>query len=131
MIQRLHNRLETTFIYVTHDQTEAMTMGSRIAVLKDGILQQIDTPQNLYDYPDNVFVAGFIGSPSMNFFDSTLVQEDGNLFVDTGSFRVKVPERTGLAKAMASVSSWRAPEDIYDRVCRTASPPRPSRPVWT
>nr|MBN1229922.1 ABC transporter ATP-binding protein [Anaerolineae bacterium] len=88
MIQRLHLRLETTFIYVTHDQTEAMTMGSRIAVLKDGLLMQIDTPQVLYDTPNNVFVAGFIGSPSMNFFDATLVQEDGNLIVDTGSFRV-------------------------------------------
>ncbi|HOA24248.1 MAG TPA: ABC transporter ATP-binding protein [Aggregatilineales bacterium] len=117
MIQRLHNRLETTFIYVTHDQTEAMTMGSRIAVLKDGILQQIDTPQNLYDYPDNVFVAGFIGSPSMNFFDSTLVQEDGNLFVDTGSFRVKVPESKKQAWQKAAgkrVILGVRPEDIYD-----------------
>ncbi|MGD2057449.1 MAG: ATP-binding cassette domain-containing protein, partial [Anaerolineales bacterium] len=68
-ITKLHQRLQTTFIYVTHDQVEAMTMASRIAVMKDGILQQIDTPQNLYDYPANVFVAGFIGSPSMNFFD--------------------------------------------------------------
>src|SRR5262245_60763599 len=73
MIQRLHHRLETTFIYVTHDQIEAMTMGTRIAVLKDGVLQQIDTPQALYDSPKNVFVAGFIGSPSMNFFNSTVV----------------------------------------------------------
>src|SRR5688500_2864577 len=84
MIQRLHNRLETTFIYVTHDQTEAMTMGTRIAVLKDGILQQIDTPQSLYERPDNVFVAGFIGSPSMNFFNATLVKEDNGYFVDSG-----------------------------------------------
>ncbi len=69
-ISKLHQRLETTFIYVTHDQTEAMTMGTRIAVMKNGILQQLDTPQNLYDYPTNMFVAGFIGSPAMNFFDA-------------------------------------------------------------
>ncbi|MCX7971596.1 MAG: glycerol-3-phosphate ABC transporter ATP-binding protein, partial [Negativicutes bacterium] len=65
-ISKLHQRLGTTFIYVTHDQTEAMTMGTRIAVMKDGILQQVDTPQVLYDAPGNIFVAGFIGSPSMN-----------------------------------------------------------------
>ena len=69
-ISKLHQRLNTTFIYVTHDQTEAMTMATRIAVINKGILQQVDTPQQLYDYPDNMFVAGFIGSPSMNFFNS-------------------------------------------------------------
>jgi multiple sugar transport system ATP-binding protein len=90
-ITKLHHRLETTFIYVTHDQTEAMTMGSRIAVLRDGLLQQVNTPQVLYDYPANVFVAGFIGSPSMNFLDATLVQEDGDLIIDAGAFRVKTP----------------------------------------
>ena len=90
-ISKLHQRLQTTFIYVTHDQVEAMTMGDRIAVLDAGKLMQIDSPSNLYDRPDNVFVAGFIGSPSMNFFDATLVKEEGNLFVDTGDFRVKVP----------------------------------------
>jgi multiple sugar transport system ATP-binding protein len=87
-ISKLHQRLGTTFIYVTHDQVEAMTMGDRILVLKDGILQQIDTPRKLYDAPDNVFVAGFIGSPSMNFFDATLVSEDGRVFADTGDFRM-------------------------------------------
>src|SRR5512143_3932335 len=71
-ISKLHQRLETTFIYVTHDQTEAMTMGTRIAVMRDGILQQLDSPQQLYDHPDNMFVAGFIGSPAMNFFDATV-----------------------------------------------------------
>jgi multiple sugar transport system ATP-binding protein len=90
-ITKLHKRLETTFIYVTHDQVEAMTMGDRIAVLHDGILQQVDTPRNLYNVPNNVFVAGFIGSPSMNFFDATLVSEEGNLFVDAGDFRVQIP----------------------------------------
>lgn len=90
-ISKLHKRLETTFIYVTHDQVEAMTMGDRIVVLHDGLLQQVDSPRNLYNSPNNIFVAGFIGSPSMNFFDGTLVGEDGKVFVDTGDFRVEVP----------------------------------------
>jgi multiple sugar transport system ATP-binding protein len=93
---KLHQRLGTTFIYVTHDQMEAMTMADRIVVLKDGLLQQIDTPQNLYDYPGNIFVAGFIGSPSMNFFRATLTGSDGDLYVDAGSFRIKIP---GTVKA--------------------------------
>jgi multiple sugar transport system ATP-binding protein len=69
-----------------------MTMGDRIMVIQDGILQQIDSPRNLYNKPDNVFVAGFIGSPSMNFFNSTLIAEEGDLFVDAGDFRIPVPE---------------------------------------
>ena len=72
-ISKLHQRLQTTFIYVTHDQTEAMTMATRIAVINKGNLQQLDTPQNLYDHPNNLFVAGFIGSPAMNFFPAKLV----------------------------------------------------------
>ena len=99
-ITRLHQRLGTTFIYVTHDQVEAMTMASRIAVMKDGLLQQIDSPQNLYDHPRNVFVAGFIGSPSMNFFDATLVESDGKLEINTGGFRLQVPEE--------KAKEWRA-----------------------
>jgi multiple sugar transport system ATP-binding protein len=91
-LTKLHHRLETTFVYVTHDQVEAMTMGTRILVLKDGLMQQIDTPQNLYDRPDNLFVAGFIGSPSMNFFDATLVERDGKVTVDTRDFLLDVPE---------------------------------------
>ena len=90
-ISKLHKRLATTFIYVTHDQVEAMTMASRIAVMKDGVLQQVDSPQSLYDHPDNIFVAGFIGSPSMNFFDATLVETDGKLEVNAGGFRLDVP----------------------------------------
>jgi len=90
-ISKLHKRLGTTFIYVTHDQVEAMTMGDRIAVMNDGILMQADTPRSLYAEPANAFVAGFIGSPSMNFFDATMVAEEGKLFVDTGDFRVEVP----------------------------------------
>jgi multiple sugar transport system ATP-binding protein len=118
MISRLHHRLETTFIYVTHDQVEAMTMGMRIAVLKDGILQQLDTPQNLYDKPDNMFVAGFIGSPAMNFFDATLVGTREEMYVDGGTFKVKLSP----GKA-ASVSDYLGkevifgvrPENIHDR----------------
>jgi multiple sugar transport system ATP-binding protein len=91
-LTKLHHRLETTFVYVTHDQVEAMTMGTRILVLKDGLMQQIDTPQNLYDRPDNLFVAGFIGSPSMNFFDAKLVQRDGSIAVDCRDFVLDVPE---------------------------------------
>ncbi len=92
-ISRLHQQLATTFIYVTHDQIEAMTMADRIAVLKDGVLMQVDTPSTLYDHPGNVFVAGFIGSPSMNFFDATLVEQGdtGKLIVDSGTFRLEVP----------------------------------------
>ncbi|MBN2390457.1 MAG: ABC transporter ATP-binding protein [Anaerolineae bacterium] len=91
-ISKLHMRLGTTFIYVTHDQTEAMTMGTRIAVLKDGVLQQINTPQSLYDMPGNVFVAGFIGSPAMNFFDAVLVEENGIMYANCHDFRVAIPE---------------------------------------
>ena len=79
-ISRLHKRLQTTFVYVTHDQTEAMTMGDRIVVMKDGIIQQNDTPQNLYDFPCNLFVAGFIGSPQMNFIDA-VIRKSGSGYV--------------------------------------------------
>ena len=116
-LSKLHHRLGTTFIYVTHDQTEAMTMGTRIALLKDGILQQFDTPQNLYDYPVNVFTAGFIGSPSMNFFDATLTGTKEEMYIDGGTFRLKVPP--DKAKVYADYLGKQAifgirPEDIYD-----------------
>jgi len=91
-ISKLHQRLQTTFIYVTHDQTEAMTMATRIAVLNKGVLQQMDTPQQLYDFPANLFVAGFIGSPSMNFFDGKISKHDGDLHVDLNNFNVKIPK---------------------------------------
>src|SRR5512136_2107521 len=116
-ITKLHQQLATTFIYVTHDQTEAMTMGTRIAVMKDGLLQQLDTPQHLYDNPGNMFVAGFIGSPSMNFFDTTVVEEDGKLLVDGGSFRLAVPPTKATALAAykgKEVIVGVRPEDIYD-----------------
>ncbi len=87
-IARLQRDLGVTTIYVTHDQVEAMTMGDRVAVLKDGYLQQVDTPQNLYDNPTNVFVAAFIGSPSMNLYDSAVTMSDGTGTVEIGSQRV-------------------------------------------
>ncbi len=116
-ISKLHRQLETTMIYVTHDQTEAMTMGDRIAVMRDGILQQLDTPQNLYDHPTNMFVAGFIGSPSMNFFPSTLQQEGGELWIDGQGLKVKVPPQYRQAlssKAGQQIVFGLRPEDIAD-----------------
>ena len=91
-ISKLHQRLQTTFIYVTHDQVEAMTMATRIAVMNKGLLQQLDSPQNLYDKPANLFVAGFIGSPSMNFFPAKIHKDGSALFVDAGDFTIKVPD---------------------------------------
>lgn len=91
-ITKLHQRLQTTFIYVTHDQMEAMTMGTRIAVLNLGILQQIDTPQTLYDKPKNLFVAGFIGSPAMNFFNGKIEKKDSKLVIKADGFEVEIPK---------------------------------------
>jgi multiple sugar transport system ATP-binding protein len=91
---KLHQRLLTTTVYVTHDQTEAMTMGHRIAVLRDGIMQQLDTPQTLYDHPANLFVAGFIGTPAMNFFPGQLVSENGgqDMWVQSSGLKLKLGE---------------------------------------
>ncbi|HVU09991.1 MAG TPA: sn-glycerol-3-phosphate ABC transporter ATP-binding protein UgpC [Phototrophicaceae bacterium] len=116
-ISKLHQRLGTTFIYVTHDQIEAMTMGTRICVLSAGELQQIDTPFNLYHNPRNIFVAGFIGSPAMNFFDATLKQGDGGLIVETPSFNIQVP--ASKAEPFKGAVGKRVifgirPEDIHD-----------------
>ena len=119
MLSRLHQRLETTFIYVTHDQMEAMTMGSRIAVMRSGVLQQIDTPQILYDAPSNMFVAGFIGTPSMNFFDVTLIGDVNEMYVQSDTYKLRVPE--DKAKMLAEkgflgkecVFGVR-PSDVYD-----------------
>lgn len=95
-ISKLHQRLGTTFIYVTHDQTEAMTMGTRIVVMKSGVVQQVDSPNNLYRYPCNLFVAGFIGSPQMNFIESKLSKTGDDYFVEFGSeagstYKIKLP----------------------------------------
>lgn len=118
-ITKLHNRLQTTFIYVTHDQTEAMTMGTRIVVMKDGFVQQVDTPQNLYDNPVNLFVAGFIGSPQMNFIEAALVREGDDVFAQFGDNKIKVPE--GKVKQLKDPSyvgkeviMGIRPEDMHD-----------------
>lgn len=90
-LQKLHQKLGVTTVYVTHDQTEAMTLGDRIVILKDGIVQQIDTPLNLYDTPANKFVAGFIGSPSMNFINAKLLQDDAGMRLQLASSSIKIP----------------------------------------
>jgi multiple sugar transport system ATP-binding protein len=115
-ISKLHTRLATTFIYVTHDQVEALTMADRIAVMKDGVLQQLDTPQNLYDHPRNIFVAGFIGSPSMNFFEATVTGTREEMYIDTGGFRLRVrPEHTqGLSAYLGKkITFGIRPEDVH------------------
>jgi len=116
-LSKLHERLETTFIYVTHDQMEAMTMASRIAVLKDGLLQQVGTPEDLYFRPGNVFVAGFIGSPAMNFFDAAVKGTADRLYLDTQAFQIKVPPEKVpplVPYAGQTVVFGIRPEDIHD-----------------
>jgi multiple sugar transport system ATP-binding protein len=114
---KLHQRLQTTVVYVTHDQVEAMTMGSRIAVLRDGILQQLDTPQVLYDSPANTFVAGFIGSPAMNFFEGQIVGDGQDaLQAQSNSLRLEIPaERQAQLKSHIGrdVVFGIRPEDIH------------------
>ena len=90
-LTKLHKRIGTTFIYVTHDQVEAMTMATRIVVMKDGFIQQVDTPQHLYDHPCNIFVAGFIGTPQMNFINGTLVEKENNLYFEFGKKSAEDP----------------------------------------
>ncbi len=128
-IAKLHKRLGTTFIYVTHDQTEAMTMADRIVVMKDGFIQQVDSPQQLYLYPCNLFVAGFIGSPQMNFIESKLVKIDGKYTVEFGSedtkesrgrkFYVELPESKVDEQVLAPYLNQEIimgvrPESIHD-----------------
>ena len=118
-LTKLHKKLDTTFIYVTHDQTEAMTMGDRIVVMKDGLIQQVDTPQNLYDYPCNIFVAGFIGSPQMNFLDGTLQKNGDTYAIDLDGTVIPLPqEKTADGKLAAyvgkSLKVGIRPEDMKD-----------------
>ncbi|ABY92343.1 sn-glycerol-3-phosphate ABC transporter ATP-binding protein UgpC [Thermoanaerobacter sp. CM-CNRG TB177] len=118
-LAKLHDRLQTTFIYVTHDQTEAMTMGTRIVVMKDGVIQQVDKPQTIYDYPNNLFVAGFIGSPQMNFIDARLENKNGKVYATFKGFSILVPE--GILKRLKDPSYVGKeivlgirPEDLHD-----------------
>ena len=93
-IIKLRERIDTTFIYVTHDQTEAMTLGDRIVIMRDGYIQQIGTPQEVFNHPANLFVAGFIGMPVMNFFDAELKREGDRFFVEVGGYKVELdPEK--------------------------------------
>ncbi len=118
-LTKLHNRVGTTFIYVTHDQVEAMTMASRIVVMKDGLIQQVDTPQRLYDEPCNMFVAGFLGTPQMNFLNGALEKrEDGVYFIYEGN-ALRLPEDKGNAPELQEyigkeVVAGLRPEGIYD-----------------
>ncbi len=125
-ISKIHLRLKTTVIYVTHDQTEALTMGDRIAVMKDGFLQQIDKPQILYDYPVNTFVAGFIGSPSMNLLPGTLRQDNGRLAVEGAGFNVPLPDPLVAAargKDLNDVLLGVRPEHIIPMTTYSGQPP--------
>jgi multiple sugar transport system ATP-binding protein len=116
----LHQRLRTTTLYVTHDQTEAMTMGDRVAVMREGRLQQVDNPQRLYDHPVNLFVAGFIGSPAMNLVHSQLTERDGGLYADFGPASLRIPESVLATRpslrgyAGKPVIAGLRPEDIED-----------------
>jgi len=129
-LKKLHAKLQTTIIYVTHDQTEAMTMGDRICVMKEGIIQQIADPIELYDNPANKFVAGFIGSPSMNFFEVELSNKNGTFYLNEGTFEMAIP-----GEFKDKVSSYVGqkltmgirPEDIFDKLFYN----RPDKEVYS
>ena len=128
-IKKLHARLMTTTVYVTHDQTEAMTMGDRIVVMRDGLVQQVDSPMNLYDRPANQFVAGFIGSPAMNFIPARVTQNGGSYRISADGFQVDVPRE--LSDAVRGVAGRDVifgirPEDIADRALVSDADP-----AWT
>ena len=130
-ISKIHQRLGATIIYVTHDQTEAMTLGTRIVVMKDGVVQQVDTPQHLYEQPGNLFVAGFMGSPQMNFLDAQIAEKGGDLVAKVGEYDVVIP--AAKAKVLKdggyvgkTVVLGIRPEDIHDsQMFIEASPSAP------
>ena len=118
-LSKLHDSLQTTIIYVTHDQVEAMTMGTKIVVMKDGLVQQIGSPLEVYNFPVNQFVAGFIGSPVMNFIPCRILSRDGHLSIDAEAFQLRIPEKK--APSYQSLDGAEAilgirPNDIYDRL---------------
>ena len=118
-IAKLHTKLGTTFIYVTHDQTEAMTMGDRIVVMKDGFIQQVDTPQNLYEYPVNEFVAGFMGSPQMNFIDAKCNKSGSDFTLTFGACTITIPAKKAEGTTISNYVGKEVvfgirPEDVHD-----------------
>jgi multiple sugar transport system ATP-binding protein len=118
-IAKLHHKLQTTFIYVTHDQTEAMTMGTRIVVMKDGLAQQVDTPHNIYENPVNMFVAGFIGSPQMNFMEAKVLEQNGEVILSFDNETIVLPkDKAEIIKEKSFIGKTVVmgirPEDIDD-----------------
>ena len=125
-LHKLHLRLQTTMIYVTHDQIEAMTLGTRIAVMKDGQILQFDDPLQIYNEPANKFVAGFIGSPPMNFLEGKITKKDGRLYFDEGQLKVKIQEAmyVELRKYLEKdIIFGIRPENIYDKLFASAASP--------
>jgi multiple sugar transport system ATP-binding protein len=128
-IARIQSDLGVTTIYVTHDQTEAMTMGDRVAVIRKGMLQQVDTPQTLYEHPDNLFVAGFIGSPAMNLLEAQIETAGDSLVVRLGSFQLPIPDEVVAARSRLRAFAGRTvvvgirPEDMEDATLVTDAPP--------
>src|SRR5690606_30286608 len=128
-LSKLHNRLQTTTIYVTHDQTEAMTMGDRIVVMKDGFIQQVGAPLEIYNHPVNVFVAGFIGSPAMNFMTARLTRENDQWYVETKAFKLPIPpERAAQFSKIDQYNGKEVifgirPEDLEDAAIEKSLPP--------
>ncbi|HCD37620.1 MAG TPA: glycerol-3-phosphate ABC transporter ATP-binding protein, partial [Candidatus Omnitrophica bacterium] len=125
-LNKLHIRLQSTMIYVTHDQTEAMTMGDRIAVMKDGLVQQVADPITIYDHPVNKFVASFIGSPPMNFMLGRIIKKDSRFYFDEGKIKVKIVEE--MNRIIASYAGKEIflgirSEDIYDKLFVSTAPP--------
>ncbi|UCB48062.1 MAG: sn-glycerol-3-phosphate ABC transporter ATP-binding protein UgpC [Deltaproteobacteria bacterium] len=129
-LKKLHERLQATVVYVTHDQVEAMTMGDRIVVMKEGVVQQVGNPLELYNNPANLFVAGFIGSPAMNFIPCQLLEENAYLCIDTGDFRIPLPE--SIASKLKSTGEndfifGIRPEDMFEK--GPGQEPSTERPV--
>ena len=125
-LTKLHQRVETTFIYVTHDQVEAMTMATRIVVMKDGLIQQVDTPQHLYDFPVNMFVAGFIGTPQMNFINGTLAKKGSDVYFEFEGNSIKVPADKANAPELQEYIGQEVvvgirPESIHDQPAQIAA----------
>ena len=128
-ISKLHQRLQATIIYVTHDQTEAMTLGTRIVVMKDGVVQQVDSPQNLYDKPCNKFVAGFIGAPQMNLIDAVVGKAGSDVTLTFDNHTITVPAEKGKVLDQKgyvgkTVTLGIRPEDLHDDEAFLASSPK-------